>query len=118
MSSPTTITDNELSGGKKYTVVRFDSVSTSEIFQVSDIILRDFSMQCEIPSGLMVSVSVLLEGSVSGNNWDTVLSLTSLLDLAKIKISSTSPLNYYRIRISAISIGTAPYIDVHVLGVS
>lgn len=116
--SVSTLTDQELSGGKKYTVVRFDTTGTSETFNVADIILKDFSMQCEIPSGIMVAVTVLLEGSISGNNWDTILSLTSLLDLAKIKISSTNPVAYYRIRISAITIGTAPYIDVHVLGVS
>lgn len=116
--SVSTLTDLEYSGGKKYTVVRFDSTGISDVFNVADIILKDFSMQCEIPSGLMLSLSVLLEGSISGNNWDTILSLTSLADLAKIKISATSPVAYYRIRLSALSIGTAPYIDVHVLGVS
>lgn len=114
----TTLTDTELSGGKKYTAIRFDSTGSSEIFSVTDLVLKDFTMQCEIPSGLMISVSVLLEGSISGNNWDTILSLTSLADLAKIKVSSTSPVSYYRVRLSALSIGTAPYIDVHVLGVS
>lgn len=116
--SVSTLTDLEYSGGKKYTVVRFDSTGTSDVFNVADLILKDFSMQCEIPSGIMIAISVALEGSVSGNNWDTILSLTSLLDLAKIKISSTNPVAYYRIKMNTLTIGTAPYIDVHILGVS
>lgn len=116
--SVTLLTDTEYSGGKKYTAVRFDSTGTSDVFSVADILLTDFSMQCEIPSGLMISLSVLLEGSISGNSWDTIMSLTSIADLAKIKISAANPVAYYRIRLSALSIGTAPYIDVHVIGVS
>lgn len=114
----TTMVDTEYSGNKKYTVVRFDTTGTSDVFNASDMLLSTFSMQCEIPSGALLLVSIQLEGSISGNNWDTVLSLTNVADLAKIKVSNPSPIAYYRIRIPTLTISTAPYIDVHVVGVS
>lgn len=114
----TTLTDNELSGGRKYTAVQFTTAGSSATFDVSDTILQTFSMQCEVPSGIMLVVNVVLEGSVNGNNWDTILSLTSLLDLAKVKISNPSPVGYYRITVSSLSLGTAPYLIVGILGVS
>lgn len=113
-----TITDNELSGGRKYTVIQFTTAGSSAVFDVSDTILQTFSMQCEVPSGIMVVLNVVLEGSVNGNNWDTILSLTSLLDIAKVKVSNPSPVSYYRITVNSISLGTAPYLLVGILGVS
>lgn len=116
--SVTTLVNLEYSGGKSYTVFRFDSTGTSEVINFADTPLITFSMQCEIPSGLMISTSILLEGSVSGNSWDTVLSLTNIADLAKIKVSNSSLCAYYRVRLTTLTIGTAPYVDVHILGVS
>lgn len=114
----TTLADIELSGGRKYTAVQFSTTGSSTTFDVSDMILQTFSMQCEVPSGTMLVINAALEGSVNGNNWDTILSLTSLLDLAKVKISNPSPIAYYRLTVNSLSLGTAPYLIVGVLGVS
>jgi len=74
-----------------------------------------YALQVVVPSGIPVLWTVILEGSLDGLNWDTLISHTEALGIAKIVFSPSPPTSWMRFRVPVLSLGTSSKITAYAL---
>jgi len=97
----------------------FVSAGNGQTIDTSLNPLSVFSLNVKGVNGIPVSWQVVLEGSLDGENWTTILTHTQLIGLG-LTISSGSnsdPSLYFRSRCVSVVLGTASAIEAIILGV-
>ena len=74
----------------------------------------DHTLQLDLVSGTLTVISAVLEGSLDGNKWGTLLTLTSVTDGALANVSGF-PAMYIRVRIATLT-GTSPNVSLRYVG--
>jgi len=79
---------------------------------------NQYSMQIVVPSGVPVAWSVVLEISLDGTNWVTILTHTSVANgIATIVFftGNPAPASWMRFRVPTLLLGTSPNITAYAL---
>jgi len=81
--------------------------------------LSVFSLNVKAVGGTPIAWVVLLEGSLDGENWTTILTHTQLTGLGQTisSGSNSDPILYFRSRCVSVSLGTASAIKATILGI-
>ena len=96
----------------------FTATGSGTTIDVSDDPLSKFSLTV-VPTGAVVSWTVVLEGSINGSNFTTILSQTNVIGsgITVFSGNSLSPCLYFRVRCSALVLGLGTNIVATILGV-
>lgn len=97
----------------------FTTTGNGTTIDVSSTPLQTFTLQVVGTNGTPVLWSVLLEGSLDGTNFTTILRSTDALGNGTALFSGGSlyPVLYYRIRCASLTLGLATNIVAKALGV-
>lgn len=109
-----------LSGGKlvhRQQIDTFISASNGATIDVSTIPLKCFSLVVAA-TGPVTSWDIVLEGSINGTNYTTILNHTDTIGNGETVFSGvlTSPVLYFRTRCQSIVLGSGTNVVVTVLG--
>lgn len=102
--------------GHLFAEISCTTTGTGEIFDLSFQPLRLFSLQASVPSGIPISWTVILEGSINGSQFDTILTSTNVVGLSVLQISSPVLVRFVRARVTSLILGTSPSLTVDILG--
>lgn len=97
----------------------FTATGNGTTIDISSTPLKTFTLQVVGTNGTPVVWSVILEGSLDGTNFTTILRSTDALGngIALFSGASSYPVLYYRIRCASLTLGLATNIVAKVLGV-
>ena len=81
--------------------------------------VREFGIQVAAVGGTPTLWTIILEGSLDGTNFSTILTHTQALGLGVILWSTVpAPVSYFRTRCSVLTLGAASSATAYVLGVA
>lgn len=108
-----------INGISNYRTDNYAAAGTGTTVNVSSSPLRTFSVQVTGTGASATSWDVLLEGSLNGVNFTTLMEHTEALGNGVALFSGTNlqPVLYYRSRVVAVTLGAASAIAVTALGV-
>ena len=95
----------------------FTAIATGDAIETPSPV-KSFAIQVVGVQVAATSWTVLLEGSLDGINFDTILTHTTTTGNAKIVWSGTNlfPSKFFRTRVTAVALGSAASIRVFTLG--
>lgn len=109
-----------LSVGSVSAAYTLTTTASGDTFRMDDREKTSFSLQC-VETGTTTSWTVVVEISLDGSNWTTVLSHTRASDGSGAVITTGAnlyPATYMRVTCSALSLGGGTNVLAYVLGVS
>ena len=103
-----------------YTVYGFTATGTGDTVDLTVFPMKSFSMQVTGTGGTPTLWTAILEGSLDGTNFDTILTHTNVVGINVVMStgSAFTTMRYIRPRVTVLTLGGASAANVHIAGVS
>jgi len=110
------VTSKQCHAASIYASFNFTTTGTSEEIDCTERPISQFSIQAT-SSGSPTLWTAILEGSINGSNWDSMITNTNVIGLNIIQVTPIGPVRYFRVRVTSLTLLSAPSININVFGV-